>query len=128
LVAHRRLRAVTGAPRAVGALPGTLKAAGVFHLVCLAWVFFRAETFATATAVLGGILRWQPGEWDPAFWTVPVVVTLSFAMDLALRRVGDGRVLDRRSPVLQGAVLGALLVGVVVASGQPGEPFLYFQF
>ena len=33
-----------------------------FHLVCLAWVFFRADSFGTAKDVLGGLFtRWgQP--------------------------------------------------------------------
>jgi D-alanyl-lipoteichoic acid acyltransferase DltB (MBOAT superfamily) len=124
LVVYRLLRITEPASggRAV------LRAVLFFQLVCLAWVFFRADTFSSALDVLGGIVTWQSGPWTPDAWIVPVVLVLSFGMDLALRRVGYDRVLERRPPVWQGAIIGCLLVGVLVASGRPSEPFIYFQF
>jgi D-alanyl-lipoteichoic acid acyltransferase DltB (MBOAT superfamily) len=124
LVAYRVLGvgSTAAGPRAV------VRTVVFFQWVCVAWVFFRAESFATALDVLGGIVSLQAGEWLREAWIVPVLLVASFAMDLALRRVGYDRALDRRTPVLQGAIVGCLLVGVLVASGQPSEPFIYFQF
>ena len=45
-------RAGAAAPRSTRSLRWLL----TFHVVCLAWIFFRAETFGTAFEVLGGLV------------------------------------------------------------------------
>lgn len=124
LITYRQL----GIGETSGGVRAVVRSVVFFQLVCVAWVFFRAESFGSALDVLGGIASLQAGEWLSAAWIVPVLVAGSFAMDLSLRRVGYDRVLERRTPVFQGAIIGWLLVGVLVASGQPSEPFIYFQF
>lgn len=124
LVAYR----VLGVGSAAAGARALLRMVVFFQLTCVAWVFFRADSFSSALDVLGGIVSLQAGAWVSDAWIVPVLLVLSFAMDLSLRRVGYDRELERRTPVLQGAILGCLLLGVLVASGQPSEPFIYFQF
>jgi hypothetical protein len=34
----------------------------IFHLVCLAWVFFRARTLGDALLILNQISLWEPGK------------------------------------------------------------------
>ena len=101
-----------------------------FHLVCLAWVFFRADSFATATAVLRRLVT---GWAQPSPAVTPLVVGLivaALAAQQLPRDLGD-RVavsLGRLRPALVG-VLAALGLLAVDAFGPQGvAPFIYFQF
>ena len=109
------------------------KALGVFvtfHVVCLAWVFFRAPSFAGAGEML---LQLGRGGWDAApnlNRTILAVLALGF-VEQALPDDWGQRVYAHfvRAPALaQAAVLVAVL-RLVGAIGQGGSsPFIYFQF
>ena len=107
-------------------LPAVL---ATFHLVCLAWVFFRAESFGQAGDVLVGLLTLRPGGvalTSAALVLAAGVVVLS--VDFAQRRSG------RHAPVLgwpalaRGATYGVGTVALLVFSGGATAPFIYFQF
>src|SRR6266540_4768729 len=49
-----------------------------FHIVCFAWVFFRAESFENARAVLGRLL-WHWGDASPLV-TTSVLVAVAFGI------------------------------------------------
>jgi alginate O-acetyltransferase complex protein AlgI len=100
-----------------------------FHVVCLAWVFFRAPDVGTAFEVLGRL-----GAGGAADLVTPVLVLLTVA---AVAVQGVPSDLWRRAeawfvarPVAaQGIALGALIVIADAAVGQQGvAPFIYFQF
>ena len=100
-----------------------------FHVVCLAWVFFRAPDLGVAFSVLG-----QVGAGGPSPLVTPVLVALA-AGAVAVQAVP--RDLWRRAeawfvarPVAaQGIALGLLTVIADAAIGQQGvAPFIYFQF
>ncbi len=101
----------------------------VFHLVCLAWVFFRAETFED-----GWMLLKQLGNWSSAssLWTLSTMsmVGLGFASQ-ALDGVRMSPVwdwLNRRSFLLHGAIV-AIILTIILGLGPKGvAPFIYFQF
>jgi hypothetical protein len=97
--------------------------------VCLAWVFFRSDSFGTAFEVLGRLL---------SGWTVapsfPLLVVLAIAAGLASQLLDAHRaeravrVLADMHPVALG-IAAALLVTTIDALGPPGvAPFIYFQF
>ncbi|MGQ0847798.1 MAG: MBOAT family O-acyltransferase [Actinomycetota bacterium] len=99
-----------------------------FHVVCLGWVLFRADSLATAGTVLGRL-----GEWGPAPALTPVVVALT-AIGIAVQylptrwRIEAKGVFARLHPVAMVAALGRLLL-VLDALGPEGvAPFIYFQF
>lgn len=100
-----------------------------FHVVCLAWIFFRAESFSVAGELLVRLLV----GWGPAPLVTPlVVVVIAGAVAAQFAPAGIGqRVqvgLSRMGPVPQGAALGVALF-VIDALGPPGvPPFIYFQF
>jgi D-alanyl-lipoteichoic acid acyltransferase DltB (MBOAT superfamily) len=54
----------------------------IFHLVCVAWIFFRAESVGKALQMLGGAGRW---EWRPEYATAALFLCVFslplFAMD-----------------------------------------------
>jgi hypothetical protein len=102
-----------------------------FNFTCLAYIFFRAETFTDALIYLEGFGNWS--QAPPAeFWT-PFLVTLVFAGFAAhflpedgLERV-EARV--RRVPLaLQGAMAGFAIVAIDAFGPEGVAPFIYFQF
>jgi alginate O-acetyltransferase complex protein AlgI len=108
-----------------------LKILVTFHLVALAWVFFRAGSFATASAYLAGIATWQPaGAIRPLAWLDPRLVVLFVTfMALEIVQARDEASLLRYHWAARGACY-AWLVVVTLALGGIGVqvPFIYFQF
>jgi D-alanyl-lipoteichoic acid acyltransferase DltB (MBOAT superfamily) len=112
-------------PEVVAALQWLL----TFHVVCLAWIFFRADSLGTALDMVGGILT----DGGPA----PLVTTLVLVV-IALALVSQFVPPDAvRSAQVRFAALGPGLQVVVLAGaitvidvlGPDGvAPFIYFRF
>jgi D-alanyl-lipoteichoic acid acyltransferase DltB (MBOAT superfamily) len=100
-----------------------------FHYVCFAWIFFRAQSFGHALAM---IARMAHGTFGVTNVPAKVVVVLAVAVTLHLlpKRVGDAaRDVFVRSPAwLQGCALAAAAYGLHLAAGTKAEPFVYGQF
>jgi D-alanyl-lipoteichoic acid acyltransferase DltB (MBOAT superfamily) len=143
LVVHLLL-SKTAAFRSLGTLPSVARlplslAAGVvwFHLVCLAWVFFRAQSLSSARQVLVSV--WAPLEttavdtktlWLMAVCAAPVLLVDLWAEVFERRhpRASEGAFLATLALPLR-AVVYALLVALVAVAGAPqGAEFIYFQF
>lgn len=101
----------------------------VFHFVCLAWLFFRAEDFDSAVVYLGGLSALTPGivQATPlALCVLAVSLSLhAWPADLPgrlARAIGGW-------PVAVLAPAGGVAVAVVAALGPDGvAPFIYFRF
>jgi D-alanyl-lipoteichoic acid acyltransferase DltB (MBOAT superfamily) len=108
---------------------GLLGALVTFHLVCLAWIFFRAESFADARAFLTGIFAPARGA-GPIPWEVPLYMAAALGLDFLLERRGRGRLshLVSRHWALETAFVTLLLVVVVFVGENHVFPFIYFQF
>ncbi len=105
---------------------------GTFQVVCLAWVFFRAETFTNAFDILGRLV--DPSHWFDRAPLVTVGVLLAIAVAFVeqyLPKQAWNRAMARFSylaPVTQGIVLGVALL-VINTTGPSGvSPFIYFRF
>jgi D-alanyl-lipoteichoic acid acyltransferase DltB (MBOAT superfamily) len=111
---------------AVGSVVATL---ATFHFVCLAWVFFRAPTFAHATLALEQLGR---GAWTMDHITPKVVPVIALAMVLhfvpADREKRAREAFVRTPAVVQGLVLAAAALAVHLAASAKPEPFVYGQF
>ncbi len=122
-------RALFGAQRTQGRASKIVGAFVTFHLVCLAWVFFRAATFGDAWAYLHGILRLgaRPG-WPEI--EVGLYVAMAFGLDFLLNRRGGKRLstLASRHWLVETLVLAALVVFTVLVGDNHVVPFVYFQF
>ncbi|HVM19925.1 MAG TPA: MBOAT family protein [Egibacteraceae bacterium] len=100
-----------------------------FHLVCLGWVFFRADSLSSAGTLLGRMVT----AWGPAPLVRPVVVVVivaALAAQFIPRGVGE-RVqvaFSHYSPLAQGAALAAVLLITDALGPQGVAPFIYFQF
>jgi alginate O-acetyltransferase complex protein AlgI len=127
LVAERRLRvrrppARTGVDRALARLL-------TFHVVCLAWIFFRADSVATAFTLLGRLVT---GGGPATLVTLPVVLAIAAGIGAQYVPAGTvGRVTARFAqlrPAFQGGVAAAALVGIGVLGPQGVAPFIYYRF
>ena len=106
------------------------RSAATFGLVCVGWVFFRADSLETAFALLGRLVT---GWFTPTEFVNPLVILTILGM-LALQFWPRGfglwlqAGLSRLKPAPLGIVL-ALVLLVIVILGPPGvAPFIYFQF
>ena len=116
-------RAATPVGRAIAVLL-------VFHFVCLAWIFFRAEDFEVARLFIAGLFAGWGGGVQQAG---PFVVGL-IALGMAGQFLPD-RLFDRAAEALGEAPvwgLGAaagIAVAAINALGPEGiAPFIYFRF
>jgi D-alanyl-lipoteichoic acid acyltransferase DltB (MBOAT superfamily) len=128
LIAERLLKPVTAR------LPDTSAlriAAGilVFHLVCLAWLFFRADDFDAATLYLRRMFAFTPGTDQIAPFTLALLI-ISLALHIVPRDLpGRAAVLVRTWPVWALGAAGGVAVALIGAMGPDGvAPFIYFQF
>src|ERR1051326_4029523 len=102
----------------------------VFHFVCLAWIFFRAEDFAVASLYIGGLASgWGEGVQQAG----PFVVAL-IAIGLAGQFTPDA-LFDRvalafaRVPSWGLGAMAGIVVAMINALGPEGvAPFIYFRF
>jgi D-alanyl-lipoteichoic acid acyltransferase DltB (MBOAT superfamily) len=99
-----------------------------FHVVCLAWVFFRAEGFGAAMDVFGRLVSFASG---PAVaWNVIALVIVGILVQYlpkdATARLQHG--FSRLALGAQGAVLATCLVLVSALGNQEVAAFIYFQF
>jgi alginate O-acetyltransferase complex protein AlgI len=101
-----------------------------FHIVCFAWVFFRADTFHTAWVML---TRLFVGWGQPApLITGGVFIAIAFgiAMQYIPTNVIDRAqiVFSRLSPVQMGLVMAVALLVIDALGPQGVAPFIYFAF
>jgi alginate O-acetyltransferase complex protein AlgI len=101
-----------------------------FHLVCLGWVFFRAESFGSAFDVLGRLATgW--GEEAPLVTPLAVLAIGGMLLLQNLPRTPAARlqlVFSRAGPVLQGAAFAIVLFAITAVGPTGVAPFIYFRF
>jgi alginate O-acetyltransferase complex protein AlgI len=100
-----------------------------FHVVCLAWVFFRSPDLSTAFGMLGQVFAGGPSP----LVTLPMVFLTVGAVVLQAVPAGMWERAEAwfvtRPVAAQGVALGLLMVVADAAVGQEGvAPFIYFQF
>lgn len=101
----------------------------VFHYVCLAWIFFRAQSFDHALAVLE-----QLGKAETDHANVGPIVRIGLLCAFLCHFYADGTFRWLREkfaglhPVLQGLVLAVCAMVLRQLSHPKIVPFIYFQF
>jgi D-alanyl-lipoteichoic acid acyltransferase DltB (MBOAT superfamily) len=125
LVVHRLVGRDRATP-ARGPLGTALARVGMFHLVVIGWVFFRAPTFGDA---MGAFLRLGVPGYAPIRVASEAAIVLVVGMLLHVappaRRVREWFI--GLSPVVQGtAYAAATIVAFFIAPAS--ERFIYFQF
>jgi D-alanyl-lipoteichoic acid acyltransferase DltB (MBOAT superfamily) len=100
-----------------------------FHLVCLGWVFFRADSVSTALVLLGRLVT-AVGPAPAVTPLVLAVITGAIAAQFMPRDL-SGSLQDRFSrlgPALQGGALAGGLFLITSLGPQGVAPFIYFRF
>lgn len=100
-----------------------------FHVVCFAWIFFRAQTLGDAWDVVVGIAtRGGPAPIVTTLLLVVIVVAVAtqFAPDDSGRRVRLA--FTSWSPLAQAAAIALALTVIDVLGPDGVPPFIYFQF
>jgi alginate O-acetyltransferase complex protein AlgI len=102
-----------------------------FNLVCVGWVFFRADSVATAISLLGRMVTgWGTAGTGLVTPMVLSVIALMLALQQAPHRPAE--LLQDRISALRPWVMGvgfATALFVIASLGPQGvAPFIYFQF
>jgi alginate O-acetyltransferase complex protein AlgI len=101
----------------------------LFHLVCGAWILFRAGSLAEAGALFRGIGNLH---WDPHYLTVfEFLAAFSlplFLLDIGLEHSGQEYVFQQRSPVFRTGWAMAMIVLLAFFTANQASAFIYFQF
>ena len=100
-----------------------------FHLVCFAWIFFRADSFHQAFTYIAGLVSLRGGPLDKNFLFVLVLAGVAaLVVDVVQRNSGSDTVVLTWPPVVRGLAYATFVLGVVMFSGGIPVPFIYFQF
>ncbi len=100
-----------------------------FHLVLLAWVFFRADSLGTALGILQKMLFvGGPLFWDPIILTGAGAIGVLLLLEIFNRRTDYWNSLGRYPYAFRAAYSVALLFGIVLFGTDTGAQFIYFQF
>lgn len=112
-------------------LPGWLGLLLTFHFVTVAWVFFRAPDFATATQVLAApfVQGWGDISGFAAAQAYPLFL---FAAFIALCRYDDNRLVKAAArrlpkPVVWPAIAAMWALAITISTGSSAA-FIYFEF
>jgi alginate O-acetyltransferase complex protein AlgI len=100
-----------------------------FHVVCLAWIFFRAESIGTAFDMVGGILTSagpSPLVTGLLLFTIAAAIASQFVPDRAVERAQLR--FTTLGPGTQAVALAAALTVIDVLGPDGVAPFIYFQF
>jgi len=100
-----------------------------FNLVCFAWIFFRAPQISSAVDYVRGLFSFTAGL-PPTSWMTLLVpaMLIVLVIDIAQRNSNDHEVILTWRPLAQGFAYAVFFLGVLVFSGGPAVPFIYFQF
>ena len=100
-----------------------------FHVVCLAWVFFRAETFGHAIDMLSRL-----GDFGAGNSVITPLLLITIVASIASQFVPSDWVRSaegtfvRAGWAFQGVAFGVGLVAIDVLGPEGVAPFIYFQF
>ena len=110
--------------------PSLIGVVVTFHIVCLGWILFRADSFSTALAYVKGLTtNWGAAPTQATPFLVGMIgfgLLMHFLPPRAVERLG-GMARFAPSPTL-GVTVGAMMLAVEAIRPQGIAPFIYFQF
>jgi len=130
LAAHRFVRSRSpGSPTGMIRLRDMPAVAGTFMLVTLTWIPFRSASLSGALDYAAGLasLRAGPVPVDALSLLLPALLVV-LVLDVAQRQSGSHAVATTWPYPVRGLAYGLGAVAILVFSGQPSVPFIYFQF
>jgi D-alanyl-lipoteichoic acid acyltransferase DltB (MBOAT superfamily) len=101
-----------------------------FHIVCLAWIFFRADSFSSAGQVIERLFT----AWGQPSPLVTASVVLAIVVGIAGQYLGAGAVsatlsgFQRLPTLAQAGCFGVVLTLILTLGPEGVAPFIYFRF
>lgn len=112
-----------------------VKTMGTFFFITFTWIFFRADSFNTAWAVIEGIFTLQGGIRQPFFWSfVSLGLLLIGTIAAGVRAKREHVAVGGFYPILKlesvyGLTVFLVELGLLFGLAFTGEnPFVYFRF
>jgi len=127
--AYRQWRDRLGVPAKSAPWVHALSVLGTFHLVCVAWIFFRAETFqkaATIFAQLGTLTSYHPNLPLPVVAMLALGLISHFTPEKWYQ--GAQRAFASMPAPAQGMALFCVGLALREMATADAVPFVYFQF
>ncbi|KAA3620434.1 MAG: MBOAT family protein [Calditrichaeota bacterium] len=98
-----------------------------FHLVALAWIFFRSPDFATAWNYLSGLINWH-GGFQLSYLKLPFfLIALLAPLEWLQSRSFDVLSVTRLPIPARAFYYMAMIIAIIILGGND-VPFIYFQF
>jgi D-alanyl-lipoteichoic acid acyltransferase DltB (MBOAT superfamily) len=126
LCIHRYLQPAEPRPR--GMLVSAAKRLAMFHLVCLGWLLFRAESLSHVVSLFGALSNLQFGL--AAQWLLPFAALVGPLLIVeAIERYSSGGEFPLAWPLAVRVACYAMIIAAITIEGAGGSrPFIYFQF
>jgi D-alanyl-lipoteichoic acid acyltransferase DltB (MBOAT superfamily) len=119
------------APKERKPLPDWARLLITFHVVLLAWIFFRAASFGDAMTYLGGMLTpWRGPIAVTATPLIMLLIVFGLAIHAAPQRwLGETAMRFRALPAWQaGAALIVVMLLIDAMRFEGVAPFIYYRF
>ena len=110
------------------AIPAPLRQAGMFILVLVGWVFFRATNLPMAVSLLSRMIVPTTGELVPNAAAFAAFAALGLWLGMAGPNAFDLHRQDQVSWRRAYALSAAFGICIAMMAGNAASPFLYFQF
>jgi D-alanyl-lipoteichoic acid acyltransferase DltB (MBOAT superfamily) len=101
----------------------------IFHVVCLAWIFFRAQSLGEAVRFLSGVgsFAWR-AEYGIAVKFLAFFVIPLFCIDLINEHRNEEYLFERLPERRRIATAAVVFLGIACFTGNNLNAFFYFQF
>ena len=106
---------------------------GFFHLVCVGWLLFRAESLRQVLSMLHAVVFSWPLGHIAAPADTGLLTLVAYSLPLVLFEYVQHRSADHdavlRAPVwVRAPIYACLSFGLILFGGRIDKPFIYFQF
>ncbi len=116
-------------PAAWPKIPAWVGVIVTFHVVCLGWILFRAESFGLAMDFLAGLGRWDmPVTVATPFLTGLIVLGLGMHFLPPRLTEGTASVLKYLPSPALAAFVGLAMLAIEAIRPEGIAPFIYYQF
>ena len=105
-----------------------------FHIVCLAWIFFRCDSFDAAVSMIWQIFsHFQPQvapQWISGYWAVASFIVLGYLLHFMPQRMSEfTKQMVIKMPLFLQTLLIVIVIYIVIQIKTSDVlPFIYFQF
>lgn len=130
LIMHRRITRGVQLSKSMSRLTYPLRLVAMFHLTCLGWLIFRAESLVNLQAMLAGLTRFDlpsVGDWRN-LWMLAVLCLPLIALHAAKERTKQLVFVPNLSLFPKLVISIAMVIAILSIGSFGKQDFIYFQF